>query len=65
MLCDYVGIDTTLSILKNWKAKYPSEEAFIVPKGLEALAAAGHLGRKSGRGFYVWNGDKAEKPAMV
>jgi len=34
-LADYVGLDTTLSILKNWTSMYPGEPAFIVPKSLE------------------------------
>lgn len=28
-LADYVGLDTTLFILKNWTAKYPGEPAFL------------------------------------
>lgn len=39
-------------------SKYPNEPAFFVPKCLEAKVAAGHLGRKTGRGFYLWDGDK-------
>lgn len=56
-LADYVGLDTTLSILKNWKGEYPEEPAFIVPKSLEKMVAEGKLGRKSGRGFYEWKGN--------
>ena len=28
-LADYVGLDTTLFILKNWTSKYPAEPAFL------------------------------------
>ncbi len=33
------------------------------PRKLTELIAAGHLGRKSGRGFYVWTDDKPQKSA--
>ena len=56
-LADYVGLDTTLSILENWSTMYPTEPAFFVPQLLRERVAAGHLGRKSGRGFYVWKGN--------
>lgn len=57
-LTDYVGLDTTLSILQGWKERYPDEPAFEVPALLEKLVAEGKLGRKSGEGFYKWDGDK-------
>lgn len=34
-LADYVGLDTTYYILRNWTKKYPSEPAFFVPEGLK------------------------------
>ncbi|KAJ8598442.1 hypothetical protein CTAYLR_006863 [Chrysophaeum taylorii] len=58
-LADYVGLDTTLSILRGWVTDYPDEPTFFVPKALEAKVAAGKLGRKSGEGFYVWGGGVA------
>ncbi len=57
-LADYVGLDTCLSILQGWKENFPNEAAFIVPNNLKAKVAAGDFGRKSGKGFYHWNGDK-------
>jgi 3-hydroxyacyl-CoA dehydrogenase len=57
-LTDYVGLDTTLSIVKGWVERYPDEPAFEVPKILEQKVADGKLGRKSGEGFYKWDGDK-------
>ncbi len=57
-LSDYVGLDTLLSILKGWRTSHPTEPAFIVPKILEAKVAEGKLGRKSGEGFFKWNGNK-------
>jgi len=61
---DYIGLDTCLYILEGWVKKYPNEPAFIVPSSLRALVKEGKLGRKSGEGFYVWQGDKKIKSAM-
>jgi len=57
-LTDYVGLDTTLSILKGWVDRYPDEPAFVIPKILEQKVSEGKLGRKTGEGFYTWDGDK-------
>lgn len=37
---------------------YPDEPAFAVPEVLRRKVAEGKLGRKSGEGFYKWEGDK-------
>jgi len=57
-LTDYVGLDTTLSILQGWTERYPKEPAFKVPASLAKKVAEGKLGRKSGEGYYRWEGDK-------
>jgi len=57
-LADYVGLDTCLSILEGWTSKYPDEPAFVVPECLKKLVSEGKFGRKSGQGFYKWDGDK-------
>jgi 3-hydroxyacyl-CoA dehydrogenase len=57
-LTDYVGLDTTLSILEGWVERYPNEPAFIIPEILKTKVAEGKLGRKSGEGFFKWDGDK-------
>ena len=57
-LTDYVGLDTTLSILEGWVERYRDEPAFAIPKILQAKVAEGQLGRKTGEGFYQWEGDK-------
>ncbi|MEW6073298.1 MAG: 3-hydroxyacyl-CoA dehydrogenase NAD-binding domain-containing protein [Planctomycetota bacterium] len=57
-LTDYVGLDTTLSILQGWVKSHPKEPAFVIPKILERKVAEGKLGRKTGEGFYKWDGDK-------
>jgi 3-hydroxyacyl-CoA dehydrogenase len=42
----------------GWQKDYPNESAFIMPKCLDDLIAKGHYGRKTGQGFYKWEGDK-------
>ena len=57
-LTDYVGLDTTLQILEGWVDRYPDEPAFAIPAVLRTKVAEGKLGRKTGEGFYKWDGDK-------
>lgn len=57
-LADYIGLDTCLFIVQGWVEKYPDEPAFIIPKCLKEKVDAGDLGRKTGKGFYNWEGDK-------
>ncbi|MEZ5965270.1 MAG: 3-hydroxyacyl-CoA dehydrogenase NAD-binding domain-containing protein [Planctomycetota bacterium] len=59
-LADYVGLDTTLSILEGWCQRHPQEPAFVVPASLRAKVQDGKLGRKTGEGFYRWEGDKRQ-----
>jgi len=56
-LADYVGLDTVLSIITGWQESHPSD-GFVVPETLRQKVAEGKLGRKSGEGFYRWEGDK-------
>ena len=57
-LTDYVGLDTTLSILEGWTERYPDEAAFAIPASLRQKVSEGKLGRKTGEGYYRWEGDK-------
>jgi len=57
-LTDYVGLDTTLSILEGWAERYPDDTLFAPPQILKDKVAEGKLGRKTGEGFYKWDGDK-------
>lgn len=63
-LADYIGLDTCLYIVQGWTTKYPTETAFVIPTLLQQLVQEGNMGRKSGRGFYYWDGDKRGEPAM-
>jgi 3-hydroxybutyryl-CoA dehydrogenase len=56
-LADFVGLDTLASIGRVMSDAY-GEERFAPPQTLERLVAAGHYGRKSGRGFYDYSGEK-------
>ena len=61
-LADYVGLDTTLAILEGWQERHPEEPAFAIPESLRAHVAAGNFGRKTGRGYYRWDGDRRADP---
>ncbi len=50
-LLDLVGLDTSLSILDALYAEFADPNYSPAP-ALRRLVAAGHLGRKSGQGFY-------------
>jgi 3-hydroxybutyryl-CoA dehydrogenase len=60
-LADFVGLDTLASIAAVMHDAY-GEERFAAPPTLEKLVDGGHYGRKSGRGFYDYSG---EKPVAV
>jgi 3-hydroxyacyl-CoA dehydrogenase/enoyl-CoA hydratase/3-hydroxybutyryl-CoA epimerase len=55
-LADTVGLDICLAVGKELAGDQAE-----VPKRLAELVAAGHLGRKTGRGFYTWKDGKAKK----
>jgi 3-hydroxybutyryl-CoA dehydrogenase len=52
-LSDVVGLDVRLDIANTLSARYG--ERYAAPRILVDLVAAGHLGRKSGRGFFDWS----------
>ena len=56
-LADFVGLDTLASIADVMVEAY-GEDRFAQPDTLRTLVEAGHLGRKSGRGFYDYPGEK-------
>jgi len=55
-LADTVGLDICMAVGKELAG-----ESAEPPKKLAELVAAGHLGRKTGRGFYAWQKGKARK----
>jgi len=56
-LLDFVGLDTTKSIADIMFDEY-REKRFAAPPTLRKLVAAGYYGKKSGRGFYDYSGEK-------
>ena len=60
-LADYIGLDTCHSIIAGWAKEYPTDPSFRVAESLAAKVAEGKLGRKSGEGFYKWDGDRLAK----
>jgi 3-hydroxybutyryl-CoA dehydrogenase len=56
-LADFVGLDTLASIA-DVMVGYYGEDRFAAPETLRKLVEAGHYGRKSGRGFYDYSGEK-------
>jgi 3-hydroxybutyryl-CoA dehydrogenase len=56
-LLDFVGLDTSHSVGEIMFDEY-REKRFAPPPTLRKLVAAGHLGRKTGRGFYDYSGEK-------
>lgn len=53
-LLDLVGLDTSLSILDALYAEFADPNYAAVP-ALRRMVSAGHLGRKSGQGFYDYS----------
>jgi 3-hydroxybutyryl-CoA dehydrogenase len=60
-LADFVGLDTLASIADVMVDAY-GEDRFAQPESLRTLVDAGHYGRKTGRGFYDYSG---ERPVAV
>ncbi len=54
-LIDYVGLDTTLHAADVMYAEF-RESKYAAPVLLRRMVQAGHYGRKSGRGFYAYQG---------
>jgi 3-hydroxybutyryl-CoA dehydrogenase len=50
-LADFIGLDTVLNISNEMYA-VTKDAIFTPPVLLQKMVTAGHLGRKSGKGFY-------------
>ena len=53
-LLDLVGLDTTLYVAEVMFEEF-RESRYAPPPLLKRMVLAGHLGRKSGKGFYTYN----------
>lgn len=56
-LLDFVGLDTTKSIADIMFDEF-RERRFAAPPTLRKMVSAGYFGRKSGKGFYDYSGEK-------
>lgn len=54
-LADYVGHDTTSSILAGWHKKFPENPLFEPCASLQQLVQEKKLGVKAGEGYYKYN----------
>lgn len=61
-LADLVGLDTIVNVLEILYEGHGDQKYFPCPL-LRQMIAAGHLGRKTGRGFYDYSGG-GKKPAL-
>jgi 3-hydroxybutyryl-CoA dehydrogenase len=52
-LADFIGIDTCVSIAEILFREF-GDAHYAAPPVMRRMVAAGHLGRKSGRGFYAY-----------
>jgi 3-hydroxybutyryl-CoA dehydrogenase len=52
-LCDLIGLDTTMAVAESLYAEF-KEQLYAPPPLLCRMVEAGLLGRKTGRGFYVY-----------
>jgi len=62
-LLDEIGLDVELRIAETLAAKFGDRMA--VPLSLQSMVQAGWTGRKSGRGYYVYDGTKLLKPNLA
>ena len=63
-LLDFVGLDTVQRVAEVMFDEY-REQRFAPPPLLRRLVLAGHLGRKTGRGFYDHSTDPPSPSALV
>lgn len=56
-LADTVGLDVGLGVMGTLGGNVASEDTQV----LEAMVSKGHLGKKSGQGFYTWKKGKPQK----
>jgi len=58
-LCDFIGLDVLYSVCDSLYEEFKRDE-YAPPPILKRMVASGRFGRKSGRGFYIYeNGAKA------
>ena len=53
-LCDFIGLDVLYSVCDSLYEEFKRDE-YAPPPLLKRMVVAGHLGRKTGRGFYEYS----------
>ncbi len=61
-LLDQIGIDIAADVSQSFRAL--AAEPSPTPERLAAMAAAGALGKKTGRGFYEYEGERRRGPSQ-
>jgi 3-hydroxybutyryl-CoA dehydrogenase len=54
-LCDFIGLDVLYSVCDSLYDEFKRDE-YAPPPLLKRMVVSGHLGRKTGRGFYEYDG---------
>ena len=62
-LLDEVGLDVAAHVARTLAGAFP--DRMSVPELLETLLAGGHAGRKSGSGFYLYDGHRTTPNAVA
>jgi len=57
-LADFIGLDVCLDIMEVLQKGFGGDAKYRPCPLLQEMVAAGHLGKKSGRGFYVYDGGR-------
>ena len=63
ILCDFVGIDTLYRISEIMFDEY-REERYAPPPLLKRIVSMGRYGKKAGKGFYDWSGERPKPLAL-
>ncbi|MGB8433171.1 MAG: 3-hydroxyacyl-CoA dehydrogenase family protein, partial [Burkholderiales bacterium] len=63
-LCDLIGLDVLLAVMEVFHREFRSRKYRPAPL-LKEMVAAGHLGRKAGRGFYTYEAAQIKHPSSV
>jgi len=58
-LTDHIGLDVRLNIAEYLHRELGTE-TFRPPEVLRRMVSEGKLGKKTGEGFYRWNGEKED-----
>jgi 3-hydroxybutyryl-CoA dehydrogenase len=55
-LCDFIGLDVLYAVCDSLYEEFKRAE-YAPPPLMKRMVASGHLGRKTGRGFYEYGAD--------